>query len=941
MEVFSVLATMNLVDMMSSPLDKINKTIGTSKEQLKSMDTQINSVLTNAMFPLAIAAGAVVTALGSCVGSAVEFESAMADVAKVVNFTSQTELKGMESAILDMSTKIPMAADGIAAIIASAGQSGVAKENLTEFAEQAAKMGVAFDLTGDQAGKMMADWRAGMGLSLRQTYDLADAVNHLSNNMNATAPALGEVLQRAGALGMVAGGLETEVAALGAAFLSAGASPEIAATALKKFTMTLTKSTAMTEKQVKAFKSLGFDAVELAKRMQGDAKGAITDVLTALSKFPEYTHGAMLTEMFGEESIGAIAPLLKNMDTLTNAFELVSDKTKYAGSMQAEFEVRSKTVANAIQLLQNKLKKLSIIIGNYLLPAVSAIISLFSGITGAITKIIDNPLGQIFIETAGAISLAALALSGYLLAVKYGGFVLGFFTKGLTAVKVAFLGLSLPVQGLIILISALYLAYKANLGGIADSVSAFYTKAELVFKGVTALLKNFKKGSAVITGDLVKQIKAAGLQEVVFTLFKLFRRLHAFVTGVFQGISATFKVFREVFEAVFSVIGDIVGSIIDLFSMLGLTFAGVGNMVKTDTVQSIGAIIGLLAGVGAGIKAVTVVTTIWRFILIRLGSLLAISFIHIGNTVYVCLNVLKKTITVTAHAFKFLGTSLLWTLKTFAKYFIIKPLTIAFNIFTIAVKGLGIALKFLTLNPIGLALTALITIIGLVIYNFDTLWNHISTFASNLLNYWKSLGLLLIAPFRFWFGTIKTIVTGIWDFIVNIFSGKSLFESGAALINTFKEGILSAWQGLKDSFTDVLASLREMLPFSDAKTGPLSTLTLSGTRLLSTLGEGVSQAAPAFLKDINGVFSQINPSIDTANLNVPNMSKQLDMAFTPYLNSPVSPVEQEKITAGKSSKENNNGTSYTITIQNITLPNVQKGEDFINQLQNELLAYGA
>lgn len=936
-----MLATMNLVDMMSSPLNKINKTIGTSKEQLKSMDTQINSVLTNAMFPLAIAAGAVVTALGSCVGSAVEFESAMADVAKVVNFTSQTELKGMESAILDMSTKIPMAADGIAAIIASAGQSGVAKENLTEFAEQAAKMGVAFDLTGDQAGKMMADWRAGMGLSLRQTYDLADAVNHLSNNMNATAPALGEVLQRAGALGMVAGGLETEVAALGAAFLSAGASPEIAATALKKFTMTLTKSTAMTEKQVKAFKSLGFDAVELAKRMQGDAKGAITDVLTALSKFPEYTHGAMLTEMFGEESIGAIAPLLKNMDTLTNAFELVSDKTKYAGSMQAEFEVRSKTVANAIQLLQNKLKKLSIIIGNYLLPAVSAIISLFSGITGAITKIIDNPLGQIFIETAGAISLAALALSGYLLAVKYGGFVLGFFTKGLTAVKVAFLGLSLPVQGLIILISALYLAYKANLGGIADSVSAFYTKAELVFKGVTALLKNFKKGSAVITGDLVKQIKAAGLQEVVFTLFKLFRRLHAFVTGVFQGISATFKVFREVFEAVFSVIGDIVGSIIDLFSMLGLTFAGVGNMVKTDTVQSIGAIIGLLAGVGAGIKAVTVVTTIWRFILIRLGSLLAISFIHIGNTVYVCLNVLKKTITVTAHAFKFLGTSLLWTLKTFAKYFIIKPLTIAFNIFTIAVKGLGIALKFLTLNPIGLALTALITIIGLVIYNFDTLWNHISTFASNLLNYWKSLGLLLIAPFRFWFGTIKTIVTGIWDFIVNIFSGKSLFESGAALINTFKEGILSAWQGLKDSFTDVLASLREMLPFSDAKTGPLSTLTLSGTRLLSTLGEGVSQAAPAFLKDINGVFSQINPSIDTANLNVPNMSKQLDMAFTPYLNSPVSPVEQEKITAGKSSKENNNGTSYTITIQNITLPNVQKGEDFINQLQNELLAYGA
>ena len=983
MEVFSVLATMNLVDMMSSPLDKINKTIGTSKEQLKSMDTQINSVLTNAMFPLAIAAGAVVTALGSCVGSAVEFESAMADVAKVVNFTSQTELKGMESAILDMSTKIPMAADGIAAIIASAGQSGVAKENLTEFAEQAAKMGVAFDLTGDQAGKMMADWRAGMGLSLRQTYDLADAVNHLSNNMNATAPALGEVLQRAGALGMVAGGLETEVAALGAAFLSAGASPEIAATALKKFTMTLTKSTAMTEKQVQAFKSLGFDAVELAKRMQGDAKGAITDVLTALSKFPEYTHGAMLTEMFGEESIGAISPLLKNMDTLANAFELVSDKTKYAGSMQAEFEVRSKTVANAIQLLQNKLKKLSIIIGNYLLPAVSAIISLFSGITGAITKIIDNPLGQIFIETAGAISLAALALSGYLLAVKYGGFVLGFFTEGLAAVKVAFLGLSLPVQGLIILISALYLAYKANLGGIADSVSAFYTKAELVFKGVTALLKNFKKGSAVITGDLVKQIKAAGLQEVVFTLFKLFRRLHAFVTGFFDGISRVFLVFREVFGVVFTIISYPIKKLIELLGFLGIKIDDTENLLETGIAQSIGVLVGGLAGFIGVIGTIIKLKKAWLFISKPLLALLKVMIIPIkklGTALKTAMFFMKtgaikawtgacslahKMSLLWSAAVRGLGTALKATML-FMKAGVLKAYALAcglaakaVNLLTLGVRGLGIAFKFLAANPIILIITAIIAVIGVLIYYFDDIvawlkkvgtyfaeifsaaWGHVSNFLTNLLNYWKSLGLLLIAPFRFWFGTIKTIVTGIWDFIVNIFSGKSLFESGAALINTFKEGILSAWQGLKDSFTDVLASLREMLPFSDAKTGPLSTLTLSGNRLISTIGEGVSQAAPAFLKDINGVFSQINPSIDTANLNVPNMSKQLDMAFTPYLNSPVSPVEQEKITAGKSSKENNNGTSYTITIQNITLPNVQKGEDFINQLQNELLAYGA
>lgn len=934
MEVFSVLATMNLVDMMSSPLNKINRTIGTSKDQLKDLNKSVDSVLTNAMFPLAIAAGAVVTALGSCVGSAIEFESSMADVAKVVDFTSEKELKGMEQAILDMSTKIPMAADGIAAIIANAAQSGVAKENLTEFAEQAAKMGVAFDLTGDQAGKMMADWRAGMDLSLERTYALADSVNHLSNNMNATAPALGEVLQRAGALGMVAGLTEQEVAALGASFLSAGASPEIAATALKKFNITLTKSTAMSKTQAAAFKSLGFEATDLARRMQQDAKGTITEVLTAVSKLPKEIHSSMLTQMFGEESIGAIAPLLKNMDTLTNAFDLVSDKTKYAGSMQAEYETRSKTVANAIQLLQNKFKKLSIVIGNYLLPAVSFMVSLLSGITGVITKIIETPVGEVFIQVAGAISLAALALSGYLLAMKYGSFVMTFFTKGLTAVKAAFLGLNLPIQALIILVGALYIAYKTNLGGIADKITVFYNKAKIVFQGVTALLNNFKDGSASISGSLAKQLKDVGLENTVAALFKIFRRLKAFVTGVFDGISATLAVFREVFVVVFSAISYPIKELIKLLGFLGITIADTGNLLNTDIIKTVGSVIGFLGSLVLGIKAVTLAQNAWYFVSLRFGALLRVILCHAIDVLSIAFRGLHKVVILATHAFKFLGTSLWWTLKVFAKYFIIKPLTIAFNILTVAVKGLGIALKFLALNPIGLALTALITIIGLVIYNCDTLKTTFLNVFSSIWELIKSFGSAFYEYYVFLFNSIKTIFTGIWDFIVNLFSGKSLYDSGAALIDTFKQGILSAWEGLKSSFTDVLQSLQNMLPFSDAKEGPLSALTLSGNRLITTLGEGVSQAAPGFIKDVNGIFSQINPSIDTPDID--RMLNSYVNADPVYLTADA----QRNSAKAKSSNSQAGQTTYTITIQNINLPNVQNGGDFMKELEKELMAYG-
>lgn len=241
MEVFNVFATLSLVDMLSGPLNRIKRAMSGVDAATTGLGTRMGN-LALAMAPAALAAGALLGALGMAANKAMTFESTMADVEKVVNFDTAAEFQEMNKTVMDMAGRIPMAADGIAAIIAAAGQSGVAKQDLAEFAEQAAKMGVAFDLTGDQAGKMMSDWRAGMALSLPQVYFMADDVNHLSNNMNATAPALGEVIQRVGATAMSCGLAETQVAALGAAFLSAGASPEIAATALKSFTTTLPRA---------------------------------------------------------------------------------------------------------------------------------------------------------------------------------------------------------------------------------------------------------------------------------------------------------------------------------------------------------------------------------------------------------------------------------------------------------------------------------------------------------------------------------------------------------------------------------------------------------------------------------------------------------------------------------------------------------------------------
>lgn len=67
-------------------------------------------------------------------------------------------------------------------------------------------------------------------------------------------------------------------------------------------------------------------------------------------------------------------------------------------------------------------------------------------------------------------------------------------------------------------------------------------------------------------------------------------------------------------------------------------------------------------------------------------------------------------------------------------------------------------------------------------------------------------------------------------------------QSGAKIMTTFTEGIKSAISAPVNAVKGGLQKIRNMLPFSDAKTGPLSTLTLSGKRTMSTYATGLQQA---------------------------------------------------------------------------------------------------
>lgn len=316
---------------------------------------------------------------------AIDFESAMADVKKVVDFETPEQFKQMGNDIVAMSRKIPMAATELAKIVALGGQSGIAQNDLMRFTDSAAKMGVAFDISAERAGQSMAELRSAFKLDQKGVETLADKINYLGNSTPAAAKGIMEIVQRVGAFGTVAGYNTGTVAALGATMRGFSIQEDIAATSIKNMMLALVAGETATKSQKAAWKKLGFDHEQIAKDMQKDAEGTTLKVLEAVSKLEKYKQASTLKELFGSESLLGIAPLLTSIDTVKKNLEGVKSAANFDGSMNKEYEARAATTANNIQLLKNSLTGLGITVGTILLPAVNRFVVLSTSVVNALT----------------------------------------------------------------------------------------------------------------------------------------------------------------------------------------------------------------------------------------------------------------------------------------------------------------------------------------------------------------------------------------------------------------------------------------------------------------------------------------------------------------------------------------------------------------------------
>ncbi|MCL9653573.1 phage tail tape measure protein [Pseudomonas protegens] len=404
---FQLKALITGVDKLSPTLTGIKKNVAGFRKQMES------SGLGKIGFQDLLQGGAFAAPFIAGARAAIKLESAMADVNKVVDFDTPEQFKQMTKDVLDLSEQLPMAADGIAAIVAAGGQSKIPRAELMAFAADAVKMGIAFDQTAEQSGEMMAKWRAAFKMNQTEVVALADQVNYLGNT-GAKASTVANIVTSVGALGGVAGLAAGQVAAMAATLDKVGVSQDVAGTGLQNFMLTLTAGAAATKQQQQAFKALRLDTKALAKGMQKDAQGTIEDVLDRIAKVDPSKQAGLLTQLFGKESIRPISQLLTSLDILKVNFAAVGDSKIYAKSMEQEFKTRAATTENALIQLQNRATRLGIEIGGALVPplndtlkVIGPLISQVSALAAEHPEVIKGVLGAGI--AFGVLRLAVLA----------------------------------------------------------------------------------------------------------------------------------------------------------------------------------------------------------------------------------------------------------------------------------------------------------------------------------------------------------------------------------------------------------------------------------------------------------------------------------------------------------------------------------------------------
>ncbi|ODJ94298.1 phage tail tape measure protein [Pseudomonas viridiflava] len=577
------------VDQLSPTLETINKNVKGFTEGLES------SGLAEVPLKDMIGENALAQPLIDAVKAAMGFETSMAGVKRSVTFETPQQFQAMSRDILDLSERLPESASGLAAIVTEGAKANVPRAELTGFATDAVKMGIAFDQTAAQSGEMMGKWRSSFEMTQPQVAALSEKINVLGGNN--LEKQIATMVTAMGPLGPVAGRASGEIAAMGATLAGVDVPTDVAAKGIKSFMQSITEGGAA---KAGAFEALQLDINQLTQGMQQDPSGTIEKVLKAISTVDPGTQSAVITQLFGEESLGAITPLLKNLDVLRSNLAKVGEGVQSAGTIEQEFQANSETTAVALKEMENRVDRLSINIGSMFLPAMNETMAVIGPMISQVAALAAEHPGVIKGVVGAAIAFGVLQVA--VIAATTASKLLS-SVLGMSPVGIVVRALALAAGLLIANWSTVAPYFQAVWAAIREPVMALWEVFKTVFgwSAIGLVVSNWQPLSAFFVGlwDGIKMLASSAF-DVMKTLFS-WSPLGLIISN-WEPLSAFFSALWGVIQALASPVIGYFQSMFDWSPMDMVSaawqpvsgfFTGIWEGIKAETAPLMDALTGL------------------------------------------------------------------------------------------------------------------------------------------------------------------------------------------------------------------------------------------------------------------------------------------------------------------------------------------------------------
>lgn len=369
-------ATNAEITKQSSTFTKLADTFSAAGQQMRSFGQGMADVGRS----LSLTLTAPIVALGGLATKAsIDFESAFAGVRKTIDAT-ETEFATFKQEILDMSKTIPASAIEIAKVAEAAGQLGIKKEAIMGFTRTMVDLGVATNMTSDEAATALARL-ANITQMPQENFDrLGATIVELGNNLATTESEIVAMGLRIAGAGNQIGLTEAQILAFAGALSSVGIEAEAGGSAISRVMIDIAQSVQMGGDDLKLFAQVaGMSASEFQAAFKQDAADAILSFIEGLGRMSasgQNTFGVLDKLSLSEIRVrDALLRASGAGDLFRNSIDLASQAWVENTALTKEAEERYGTTASQLAILQNNVTAIGITLGDALRPALMSVVS--------------------------------------------------------------------------------------------------------------------------------------------------------------------------------------------------------------------------------------------------------------------------------------------------------------------------------------------------------------------------------------------------------------------------------------------------------------------------------------------------------------------------------------------------------------------------------------